>query len=85
MHRALWVTGSGLMAVSLLVALVLPSIDPLWAAEHVTLLAAFAWVQQAALVLGAALFAAGHIVVRVAPPRGARVDTRPAAPVDWFA
>ena len=78
-------TGAGLTAASLLVALLLPSVDPLWAVEHVTLLGPFAWTQQPALVLGAALFAAGHIVVRGASPRGARLDTRPAAPVDWFA
>lgn len=73
------------MLASLLVALFLSAVDPLWAAEHVTLLAVLAWAQQAALVLGAAVLAAGLVVVRLAPAPTAGRDTRPAdAPADWF-
>lgn len=85
MHRVLWATGAGLVVLSLLVALVLSAVDPLWAAEHVTLLAAGTWAQQAALVLGAALLAAGLVVVRLAPPAEARVDARRDGSSDWFA
>ena len=85
MHRMLLGTGSGLMLASLLVALFLSAVDPLWASEHVTLLATLAWAQQAALVLGAALIAAGLVVVRLAPAPTARRDARPVdAPSDWF-
>jgi hypothetical protein len=70
---------------SLLVALFLSAVDPLWAEQHVTLLVAFGWAQQAALVLGAALIAAGQVVVRLAPPPVARRDARPDQSSDWFA
>lgn len=83
-HRMLLGTGSGLMVVSLLVALLLSAADPLWAAQHLTLLTTFAWAQQAALVLGAALLAAGLVVVRLAPPPVARPDAGADAPSDWF-
>lgn len=85
MHRTLLGTGSGLMIVSLVVALLLSAVDPLWAAQHLTLLATFAWAQQAALVLGAAVLAAGLVVVRLAPPPIARPDARADTPSDWFA
>ena len=67
MHRTLLGTGFGLMVLSLLVALFISAVDPLWAAQHLTLLAAFTWVRDAALVMGAALVAAGLVVVRLAP------------------
>lgn len=84
MHRTLLGTGSGSMVVSLLVALVLSAVDPLWAAQHPTLHATLQWAQDAALVLGAALLAAGLVVVRLAPPPAARRDAGGQAPADWF-
>lgn len=73
------------MLVSLVVTWFLSAVDPLWAAEHVTLLATFAWAQQAALVLGAALVAAGLVVVRLAPTPVVKPDALSAnAPSDWF-
>ena len=72
------------MVVSLLVALSLSAVDPLWAGQHLTLLTTFTWAQQAALVLGAALIAAGLVVVRLAPPPIARPDAAANAPSDWF-
>lgn len=83
MHRPLWGTGTGLMAASLLVALFLSAVDPVWAEQHVTLLVAFGWVQQAALLLGATLIAAGQ--VRLAPPPVAQPDARSEPSADWFA
>ncbi len=85
MHRQLWGTGTGLMGASLLVALFLSAVDPLWAAQHVTLLVAFGWAQQAALLLGGALVAAGHVVVRLAPPPVAQPDARSEPSANWFA
>ncbi len=85
MHRPLWGTGTGLMAVSLLVALFLSSVDPLWAEQHVTLLVAFGWAQQAALLLGAALIAAGLVVARLAPPPLAQHGARSQPSANWFA
>lgn len=73
------------MGVSLLVALFLSAVDPLWATQHVTVLVAFGWVQHAALVLGAALVAAGQVVVRLAPPPVPRRDENSAPSSDWFA
>ena len=72
------------MGVSLFFALVLSAVDPSWAAQHVTLLVAFGWVQQAALVLGAALVAAGQVVVRLAPPPLPKRDARSDSATDWF-
>ena len=71
------------MGASLLLALLLSAVDPSWATEHVTLLVALGWMQQAALILGAALVAAGSVVVRLAPPpvRRAGADTGS----DWVA
>lgn len=85
MHRQLWGTGTGLMGASLLVALFLSAVDPVWAEQHVTLLVAFGWAQQAALLLGAALIAAGQVVVRLAPPPVAQADARSEPSADWFA
>ena len=72
------------MAASLLVALFSSAVDPLWAEQHVTLLVAFGWAQQAALLLGAALIAARQVVVRLAPPVAQR-DARSEPSADWFA
>jgi hypothetical protein len=85
MRTALSRSGLGLLVVSLFVALLLSGVDPLWADQHVTLLAAVHWVQQAALVMGAALFAGGHVVARLAPPPVAARDDLPDAHVDWYA
>jgi hypothetical protein len=84
-HRTLWGTGSGLMVASLLVALILSTVDPLWAEQHLTLLVALGWAQQAALVLGATLIGAGLVVVRLAPPPVAHAGARPGPSSDWFA
>ncbi len=73
------------MAASLLVALFLSAVDPLYAEQHVTLLVAFGWAQQAALLLGGALVAAGHVVVRLAPPPVVRPDARSEPSSNWFA
>ena len=82
-HKALTATGAGLMGGSLLLALLLSAVDPAWATEHVTLLVVFGWMQQAALILGAAFVAAGSIVVRLAPPTVRRVGADTGS--DWFA
>lgn len=84
MHRSLWGAGAGLMTASLFVTLVISAVDPLWAGQHITLLTACAWAQQAALLLGAALVAAGSVVVRLAPPQVVPRDVRTDAPSDWF-
>jgi len=73
------------MTASLLVALLLSAVDPLWAEQHVTLLVAFGWAQQAALLLGGALIAAGVVVVRLAPPPVAQTDVRSEPSSNWFA
>ena len=86
MHTSLLWTGWGLIAGSLLVELFLSTVDPFWAPQHLTLLATFAWAQDAALVLGAALVAAAAVVFRLAPPDTPR-QRRAApgeAPVDWY-
>lgn len=80
----LWGTGSGLIVVSLLVTLLLSAVDPIWAGQHLTLLTLLAWVQQASLVLGAALVAAGLVVVRLAPPPVRKPDGGAESPADWF-
>jgi len=84
MHRTLLGTGSGLVVTSLFVTWFVAAVDPLWATENVTLLATMHWAQQAALVLGAALVAAGLVVVRLAPSPTAARDAPAAAPTDWF-
>lgn len=84
-HKALSGTGAGLLGVSLVVALVLSAVDPSWAAQHVTLLVVFGWVQQAALALGATLVAAGQVVVRLAPPPVARRTGSSEPSPDYFA
>lgn len=72
------------MLTSLFLTWLLSAVDPTWASENATTLATFYWAQQAALVLGAALLAAGLVVSRLAPARtverAAPVDT----PSDWF-
>jgi hypothetical protein len=73
------------MVASLLVALILSTVDPLWAEQHLTLLVALGWAQQAALVLGATLIGAGLVVVRLAPPPVAHAGARPGPSSDWFA
>lgn len=82
-HRPLWWTGSGLMAGSLLLALLLLKVDPTWSSQHLTLLSLASWAQQAALVLGAALIAAGLVVVRLAP--SAAVQAASKVDADWYA
>jgi uncharacterized membrane protein len=84
-HTGLRGAGAALMVASLLVTLVVSAVDPLWAEQHVTLLAAFGWAQHAALVLGAALIAAGLVVVRLAPPPVVQTGRRPEPTSDWFA
>jgi len=78
------VTGTGLLVASLLVALVFSAVDPRWATQNVTLLVLFGWAQQAALLLGAALIAAGQIVLRLGPPV-AQPDARSEPSSNWFA
>lgn len=72
------------MFTSLLLTWLLSAVDPSWASENVTTLATFSWAQQAALVLGAALVAAGLVVVRLAPAPAAKRETPVDAPSDWF-
>lgn len=83
MHKSLTATGAGLIGFSLLVVLFLSVVDPLWAGQHLTLISVFGWAQQAALVLGAALFAAGQVVSRLAPPAKKSSPSEPSE--DWFA
>ena len=78
-------TGSGLMVASLLMTWFLSEVDVAWAVENRTLLATFGWAQQAALVLGAALIAAGLVVVRLTPAGSDRLSAGANAPTDWFA
>lgn len=87
MHRPLYATGSGLIVVSLFLALLLSAVDASWAVEHRTVLTLGAWSQQAALVLGAALVAAGLVVARLVPEvvRTRQTEAGQAAPQDWFA
>jgi hypothetical protein len=85
MGTSLTATGAGVMAGSLLIALFLSAVDPLWAGQHLTLMSICSWAQQAALVLGAALVAAGLVVARLAPASAARSQSRPEASADWFA
>lgn len=84
MHRALLGTGSGLMLASLLLTWLLSAVDPSWAAENATTLASLDWAQRAALVLGAALVAAGLVVARLAPAPRTKREAREDAPSDWF-
>jgi len=72
------------MLTSLLLTWLLSAVEPSWASENVTTLATFAWAQQAALVLGAVLVAAGLVVVRLAPAPTARREAPADAPADWF-
>jgi hypothetical protein len=73
------------MVASLFMTLVVSTVDPLWAGQHLTLLAFFGWAQQAALVLGAGLIAAGLVVVRLAPLSAAKAGAQPDPSSDWFA
>ncbi len=86
MHRTLFGAGSALIFVSLLIALFLSAVDPLWASGHLTTYAVLAWAQQAGLVLGSAVVAAGLVVVRLAPAPPKLGDERAAGspPSDWF-
>ena len=85
MSKSLWGTGSGLMLVSLFSAVLLSAVDPAWAGEHLTLLVVWGWAQQAALVLGAALIAAGSVVARLAPPPVGQRAANSEPSSDWFA
>ena len=86
MGTSLTRTGAALVVASLLVTMFLSAVDPLWAGQHLTLFAVWSWAQQAALVLGAALLAAGLVVSRLATtPAGSLRSTRQEPTVDWFA
>jgi hypothetical protein len=85
MGKDLLGTGAGLLVASLVSALVLSAVDPFWAEEHVALLTFWGWLQQALLVLGAALVGAGMVVMRLAPPHALKREAASQPSGDWFA